>query len=139
MATSQGKWDTEKLRYVLACRLEKKEKDYTKLSNTITTFNENNDTHLSNANILEAILKFMMEDEEESITYSNSFTADALSRASSSQRENADAIFTSNKLDKSEKLVNAINNFTINDAVYELNKAAANDAQVDLAKRSRHS
>ena len=35
------------------------------LSNAITTFNDNNDMPLSNVNIWEAILKVMMEDEEE--------------------------------------------------------------------------
>ena len=34
------------------------------LSNTITTFNNNNDTPLFNAKIREAILKVMMKDEE---------------------------------------------------------------------------
>ena len=42
--------------------LEKKGKYYTELSNTITTFNDNNDAPLSNANIQEGIVKFMMED-----------------------------------------------------------------------------
>ena len=41
-------------------------------------------------------------------------------------------IFTSYKLDKSDKLVDAINNLTINDARYELNKATASDAQGNL-------
>ena len=48
--------------------LEKKEKYYTELGNNITTFNDNNNTPLSNVNIWEAILKFMMKDEEDSIT-----------------------------------------------------------------------
>ena len=37
MANLQGKWDTEKLRYGWACMLDKKEKYYTELINTITT------------------------------------------------------------------------------------------------------
>ena len=45
--------------------LEKKEKYYTEMSNTITTFNEKNDAPLFNANIREAIVIVMMEDEEE--------------------------------------------------------------------------
>ena len=52
------------------------------------------------------------------ITDANNFTADAFSHAFSSQRENANAIFTSENLDKLDKLVDTINNLTIKDAVY---------------------
>ena len=55
-----GKWDTVKLKYGRACMLEKKEKYYTELSNSITTFNKNNSSHLSNAKIQSAILKVVM-------------------------------------------------------------------------------
>ena len=48
---------------------------------------------------------------------------------SSPQKENEDANFISEKLDKLDKLVNTINNLTINDAIYELNKVTASDAQ----------
>ena len=85
MATLQGKWDTEKLRYGQACMLEKKKNYYRNLSNTITTFNENNGAPLSNAKILEAIVKIMMEDEEESIIDATNVTSDAFSHASSSK------------------------------------------------------
>ena len=115
--------------------LEKKEKYYTEMSNTITTFNEKNDAPLFNANIREAIVIFMMEDEEESITDANTVTADAFSHTSSSQRENVDAVFTIEKLYKSENLVNTINDLTINDAGYELNKAIASDSQGDLTRK----
>ena len=40
-----------KLRYGRACILEKKEEYYTELSNTITTFNDDNDTPLYNVKI----------------------------------------------------------------------------------------
>ena len=60
MATLQEKWHTAKLRYVSAYMLEKKENYYTELSNTIKTFNDNNNTPLSNVRILEAILRVMM-------------------------------------------------------------------------------
>ena len=43
-----------------------------------------------------------------------------------------DAIFTWEKLYKSNGVDSAINNFPINDAVYKLNKATASDAQGDL-------
>ena len=52
--------------------------------------------------------------------------------ASSSQWENSNKIFTSEKLEKSDKLVDAINNSTINNAVYELNTATAIYPQGDL-------
>ena len=51
-------------------------------------------------NILEEILKVVMEDEEESITNTDNVSADVFSHESSSQRENLDAIFTSEKLEK---------------------------------------
>ena len=41
--------------------LDNKGKYYMELSNTITTFNDNNKSPLSYANIWEAIFKFMME------------------------------------------------------------------------------
>ena len=68
--------------------LEKKEKYYTKLSNTITNFNDNNNATSSNVKIQEAIVKFMMDGEEESIMDAKNVTADAFSHAFSSQREN---------------------------------------------------
>ena len=52
--------------------------------------------------------------------------------ASSSQRKKSNAIFRSKKLEKSDNLVNAINNLTINDASSELNTATISDAQSDL-------
>ena len=49
------------------------------------------------------------------------------------QRGNENTIFTSEKLDKSDDLVNAVKNLTINDAIYyESNTATANDAQGDI-------
>ena len=73
-----------------------------------------------------------MEDEEESIMDTNNGTADVFSHASSSQRENVDAAFTSEKLDKLDNLVDTINNLTIKDAGYELNKYTVSGAQGDL-------
>ena len=57
----------------------------------------------------------------------NNITDDAFSHTSSSQRENPGAIFTSQKLDKLDKLFDAINKSTINDSIYELSKATASD------------
>ena len=78
----------------------------------------------------------MMEDEEELITYTNNVTADAFSHVSSPQRENSKVIFTSDKLEKLDKLVKEINNLTINNAGYELNTAAATDAQGNITSDS---
>ena len=121
-----------KLRYGRACMLEKKENYYTKLSNNTTTLNDRNDAPLSNAKIQEVILKVMMEDEEESTTDANNITADEFSHGSSSKRENEEAIFISEKLDKSDELVDEINKSTINNSGYELNKATASEAQGNL-------
>ena len=71
--------------------------------------------------------------EEESIVDANNITADTFSHASNTQRENANTVFTSEKLDKSYELVDAIKNLTINDAkYYESKTATVIDAQVDL-------
>ena len=50
-------------------------------------------------------------------------------------RENANVVFTSEKPDKLDELVKAINNLTINDAeYYESNTATASDAQGDITR-----
>ena len=92
---------------------------YTKLGNTITTFNENNDALLSNASIQDGIVKVVIKYEEELKTDANNVFTDAFIHASSSQRENMDLIFTSEKLDKLDELVNTINNLTIDNCGYE--------------------
>ena len=74
----------------------------------------------------------MLEYEEELITEAKKITVDTFSHASSSQRENSDAIFTSQKLEQQDELVKAINNLKINDSGYQSNKATAIDAQGDL-------
>ena len=71
--------------------------------------------------------------EEESTKYADNFNGDTFSHASSAQIENANAIFTSENLDKSGELVDAVNNLTINYAkCYESNTATASGAQGDL-------
>ena len=74
----------------------------------------------------------MIEYDYRSITDANNIIADAFSHASSSQRKNTDAIFTSDNLDKLGKLVNAINSLSINKVRYELNKETASDVQGNL-------
>ena len=54
--------------------------------------------------------------EEESISYSNNVTADTFSHTSSIQRDNSNTIFTSEKLDKSDDLADALKDLTIKDA-----------------------
>ena len=51
---------------------------------------------------------------------------------SSSQRENSNAIFASEKLRILDKLVDAVKNMTIKGVVYELSIATVIDTQVDL-------
>ena len=63
---------------------------------------------------------------------SNNVTDDAFSHDSSSQRVNLNAVFTSEKLDKLDKLVDSIIDLTINDAIYELNTTTASDEQGDI-------
>ena len=52
---------------------------------------------------------------------------------SSSQRENLNAIFASEKLEKLDNIVSAVANITINDVGYEFNRETASDAQVEFA------
>ena len=73
-----------------------------------------------------------MEDEEESIIDAINVTADAFSHVSSSQRENLDTVFTSEKIDKSDDPFKAMNSFKINSARYELSAATTSDAQGNL-------
>ena len=54
------------------------------------------------------------------------------SHASSSHREISNAIFTSKKIERLDKLVKTINNPTIKNSGYELNTATMSDAQGDL-------
>ena len=113
-----------------SCMANSKNNYYTEIFNTLTDYNERNNTPLINSNIIKAIRKFM---EEESLTDANNVTADTFSHDSSAQRENANAIFTNEKLDKSYELVDAVMNLTIDDAeYYESKTATISDAQGDL-------
>ena len=71
--------------------------------------------------------------EQESIADANNVTADTFSHASNAQGENANAIFTNDKLDKLDELVDAVKNLKINNAkYYKSNTATASDAQGNL-------
>ena len=81
-------------------------------------------------------MKVLREDEEETITGANNVTDDTFSHASSSQRENLNAIFTIEKLEKSDELVDEVKNLKINNSGYELNTATASDVQGDLTSNT---
>ena len=71
--------------------------------------------------------------EEESISDVNNVTSDTFSHTPNTQRENANTIFTSEKLDKSDKMVDALNHFTINNTEYiSSNSATTSDTQGNL-------
>ena len=63
MATPKEKYETELRKYQQARKENSKEKYYTKLYNTITDFNDHNNTPLSSMDIWEAVLRVMKEDE----------------------------------------------------------------------------
>ena len=69
------------------------------------------------------------------MTDDNNVIADTFSHAPNAQRENANAIFTSENLDKSDELIDAVKNLKINDAeYYESKTATENDAQGGLTR-----
>ena len=73
--------------------------------------------------------------EEESLTDANNVTADTLSHASNAKKENPNAIFTSENLNKLGELVNTVKNLTINDAkYYESDAGTVSEAQIDLTR-----
>ena len=88
---------------------------YTEMVNTQTDYNDRNNTPLSNAKIIEVMRKVI---KKEYIVDSNNVTADTFSHTSNTQRENTNTIFTSEKLDESDELVDAVKNLTINNNEY---------------------
>ena len=65
----------------------------------------------------------------------NNVTADIFSHTPNTQRDNANTIFTSEKLDKSDYLADELSYFTINNAkYYASNSVTARDAQGDLTR-----
>ena len=64
------------------------------------------------------------------MTDANKVTADSFRHTSNTQGYNANAIFTSEKIYKSDEVIDALKILTINDAkYYESNSATASDAQ----------
>ena len=56
--------------------------------------------------------------KEESVLDANNVTADTFYHTSNTQRDNANSIFTSEKLVKSDKMADTLKDLTINDAKY---------------------
>ena len=56
--------------------------------------------------------------EEESIADDNNLSVDTFIHTSNTKRENVNAIFTSENLDKLDELVDAVKKLAINDAEY---------------------
>ena len=68
----------------------------------------------------------------------NNATADNFSHTPNTQRENANAIFTSGKLDKSDELADTLKYLTINNYKYYVsNSATASDTQDDRTRNSK--
>ena len=88
---------------------------YKEIFKTLTEYNDRKNTPSSNEKIREAIYKVV---EYESISDFNNLTADTFSHASNTQRENSNAIFTSEKLDNPNELLDTENKLTINDSKY---------------------
>ena len=73
--------------------------------------------------------------EEESVTDANTVNADTFSHVYTAYIKIKKKIFTIDKLDKSDELVDAVKNLTIKDVeYYESSTATANDAQDDLTQ-----
>ena len=76
--------------------------------------------------------------EEESISDVNNVTMDTFSHTPNTQRENANVIFTSEKLDKSDDLADTLKDLTINDSkYYESNTATTSDTQGDTTRNPK--
>ena len=74
----------------------------------------------------------MRKYKQGAITDANNVTADKFSHESGSQIQNSNVLFTSEKRENLDGLVDAVKNLTINDAGYELNTATVSGAQGDL-------
>ena len=71
--------------------------------------------------------------DEESIPDANNVTEDTFSHMSNIQRDNENAIFTSEKIDKSDELVDALKDLKIkNNGYYASNLVSTSDLQGDI-------
>ena len=121
------------VKYELESMANSRDKYNTELLRTIIYYNKRNYAPLSNERILEAINKLTAEEELDShniTSYSHNVIADTFSQTSNTQIENANAILTSEDLNKSDKLVETLEDLTINDAEYYVSDSAnANDTK----------
>ena len=112
-----------------------RDKYYTEMNKNINDYNDHNNETLSNDNIQEEINKSM---KEESISDANNVTVVNFNHMSNTQRENANAIFTSEKLDKLDKLEEKLKDLIINNDKYYASKyATASDLQDNLTHDSK--
>ena len=88
---------------------------------TLTDYNDRKNAPLSNENIREEIYKAV---DKESILDANNVTANTFSHVSNTQIENANKIFTSDKLDKSDDQEEMLKDLKISDAKYYVSKSA---------------
>ena len=76
--------------------------------------------------------------DEESISDANNITVDTFSHASNTQRDHSNAIFTSEKLEKSDELADTLKDLTIKNAKYYVsNSANASGAQGNLTRNPK--
>ena len=118
-----------------ACMITSRYKYYTEMFNNIPDYNDRNNGPLSNKKIRESVHNIT---DKESKSDANNVTADTSSHTLNTQRYNANAIFTSEKLDKSDELADTLKYLTINDAEYYVaNSATKNDAKGDPASNPK--
>ena len=100
---------------------------------TITDCNKCKDAPFSNEKIQDAIHKFIVGEELDAYKITSNdhnVIADTFSQMSNTQRENANTILTSGKLDKLDALEEMLKELAINDAgYYESDSAKRNDAK----------
>ena len=87
------------------------EKYYTKIHETIIDYNDDNGAPLSNENIQDAIHKVIEEKELDAhnITLdAHNETSDTFSQTSNTQRDNKNAILTSENIDKLDALAETV-------------------------------
>ena len=120
-----------------ACMATSREKYYTKIYEALIDYNNRNDAPFSNENIQDSIHKVIAEEELDANNINLdacNVTEDTFSQTSNTQRDNANAILTSEKLDKSDDLVETLKELTFNyDGYYVSNSANTNDAKVNPA------
>ena len=110
------------------CMETSRHKYYTKMNETLIDYNDHNNSPLSNGNIWYAIYKVIEEEESDACNMNSdahnitvdahNVTADNFSQTSNTQRENENAILTSEKLDKSDALAATLKELANNDAAY---------------------